>query len=397
MQTIDYASWTARLKQRVGDRRVPLGGTLELTHRCNNRCRHCFNNLRSDDAPALGRELSTCEVARILDEAAALGCVWVLLTGGETLLRPDFRDIYDHARGLGLLVTLFTNGTLVTPELADHLDRQRPFSIEITLYGATRETYERVTANPGSYDACLRGIRLLRERGLPLKLKSTVSTLNRHEIAAMKRLAEDDLGLPFRFDALLNPRCDGRSGPLALRLSAEEAVALDLADPARAEALREFAAATRPAGAVGDLYPCGGAAHSFAVDPYGRLRACAISPGEGFDLRAASFREGWELFLAGLRALKLDTDATCRSCALRALCGMCPANGELECGDARRPVDFLCRVAHLRALAFGVPIPSHGRCEYCPGGAQHEELSRAAERLSGVMPIPGGAPVIGRQ
>ena len=214
MQTLDYASWTMRLKRQVGDRRVPLGGTLELTHRCNNRCRHCFNNLRSDDAPALGRELSTCEVARILDEAAALGCVWVLLTGGETLLRPDFRDIYDHARGLGLLVTLFTNWTLVTPELADHLDRQRPFSVEITLYGATRETYERVTANPGSYDACLRGIRLLRERGLPLKLKSTVSTLNRHEIAAMKRLAEDDLGLPFRFDALLNPRCDGRPGPL---------------------------------------------------------------------------------------------------------------------------------------------------------------------------------------
>ncbi len=242
MQTLDYASWTMRLKRQVGDRRVPLGGTLELTHRCNNRCRHCFNNLRSDDAPALGRELSTREVARILDEAAALGCVWVLLTGGETLLRPDFRDIYDHARGLGLLVTLFTNGTLVTPELADHLDRQRPFSVEITLYGATRETYERVTANPGSYDACLRGIRLLRERGLPLKLKSTVSTLNRHEIAAMKRLAEDDLGLPFRFDALLNPRCDGRPGPLALRLTAEEVVALDLADPARAEALREFAA-----------------------------------------------------------------------------------------------------------------------------------------------------------
>lgn len=395
MQTLDYASWTMRLKRQVGDRRVPLGGTLELTHRCNNRCRHCFNNLRSDDAPALGRELSTREVARILDEAAVLGCVWVLLTGGEILLRPDFADIYDHARGLGLLVTLFTNGTLISPALADHLDRHRPFSVEVTLYGATRETCERVTANPGAYDACLRGIHLLRERGLPLKLKSTVSTLNRHEIAAMRRLAEDELGLPFRFDALLNPRCDGRPGPLGLRLTAEEVVALDLADPARAEALREFAACTQPTGSGAALYPCGGAAHSFAVDPYGRLRACAISPGEGFDLRAASFREGWELFLARLRAQKLATDATCRSCALRALCGMCPANGELECGDARRPVDFLCRVAHLRALAFGIPVQPHGSCEYCPGGAQHEELSRAADRLSGVMPLLDEASVPG--
>ena len=118
LQTLDYASWTARLKAQVGDRRVPLGGTLELTHRCNHRCRHCFNNLGPKDAPALARELSTREAARILEEAAALGCVWVLLTGGEILLRPDFTEIYDHACWLGLLVTLFTNGTLVTSMLA---------------------------------------------------------------------------------------------------------------------------------------------------------------------------------------------------------------------------------------------------------------------------------------
>ena len=163
MQTLDYASWTMRLKRQVGDRRVPLGGTLELTHRCNNRCRHCFNNLRSDDAPALGRELSTREVARILDEAAVLGCVWVLLTGGEILLRPDFADIYDHARGLGLLVTLFTNGTLISPALADHLDRHRPFRWRSPFTAPAETSAAYVTANPGSYDACLRGIHLLRE------------------------------------------------------------------------------------------------------------------------------------------------------------------------------------------------------------------------------------------
>ena len=108
----------------------------------------------------------------------------------------------------------------MTPEIADLLAIHRPFSIEITLYGATRRTYERVTGNPGSFGQCLRGIRYLRDRGLPLKLKATVSALNRHEIQAMKRLAEDDLGLPFRFDALLNARCDGSPGPLDVRLGA---------------------------------------------------------------------------------------------------------------------------------------------------------------------------------
>jgi radical SAM protein with 4Fe4S-binding SPASM domain len=382
LETLDYSSWSFGVKQRVGGRRVPLSGTIELTRRCNNRCRHCYNNLLASDLHAHAEELRTDEMVRILDETAEAGCVWLLLTGGEIFLRPDFREIYTHAKQNGLLVTLFTNGTLITPELADFLANQRPFSIEITLYGATRETCERVTGTPGSFGRCLRGIGHLRDRGLPLKLKATVSTLNRHETQAMKRLAEDDLGLPFRFDALLNARCDGSPGPLGVRLAPEEVVRLDLADPERAEALRDFAR-KRNGQTVRDenapLYPCGGGAHSFAVDPCGRLRACAISPGEGFDLRGGSFQEGWGRFLARLRERRVDRGTKCLACSLKELCGMCPANGELECGDPQQPVDFLCRVAHLRAHALGIPLAPHGDCEYCPGGESYEEMIEAVE------------------
>jgi len=385
LETLDYASWSLGVKQRVGARRVPLAGTIELTRRCNNHCRHCYNNLPAADPRALAGELRTNELSRIMDEAAVAGCVWLLLTGGEIFLRPDFREIYTHAKQSGLLVTLFTNGTLITPELADFLAAQRPFSIEITLYGATRETYERVTGTPGAFGRCLRGIGHLRDRGLPLKLKATVSALNRHETREMKRLAEDDLGLPFRFDALLNARCDGLPGPLDVRLAPEQVVQLDLADPERAEALREFARRRRGHGAGekdgGSLYPCGGGAHSFAIDPCGRLRACAISPEAGYDLRSGSFEEGWGRFLARLRERRIDRDTKCLACSLKELCGMCPANGELECGDPQQPVDFLCRVAHLRAQALGIPLAPHPDCAYCPGGKSYGEMIETVEGL----------------
>ena len=71
----------------------------------------------------------------------------------------------------------------------------------------------------------------------------------------------------------------------------------------------------------------------------------------------------------------------CVACELRSLCGMCPANGALECGNAEEPVDFLCQVAHLRAYAFGIPISPHGDCEYCPGGAKHHQMMHTVERL----------------
>jgi radical SAM protein with 4Fe4S-binding SPASM domain len=369
LETFDYSSWSQGLKQRIGVRRVPLAGTIELTRRCNHRCRHCYNNLPAGDSQALAEELNTDELRSILDELAAAGCMWLLFTGGEILLRPDFSEIYLYAKKKGFLITLFTNGTLITPQLARELARRRPFSIEITLYGATPETYERVTGVPGSFGRCLQGIRRLRDRGLPLKLKSMVITLNRQELWDMKRLAQEELGLPFRFDAMLNPRCDGSPSPLAVRLSPEEVVVLDLQDPERIRALQECSARFRRARAVqwqsDALYVCGGGTHSFAVDPSGRLRMCVLSPEEGFDLRRGGFQAGWDQCLSRARSLRLDPGSKCRHCTLRALCGMCPANGELECGDPQQPVDFLCRVAHLRAEALGWDIPPHGECEYC--------------------------------
>jgi len=103
--------------------------------------------------------------------------------------------------------------------------------------------------------------------------------------------------------------------------------------------------------------------------------------GENFDLRKGSFKEGWEEFLLKVSRKKITRKTKCLACELRSMCGMCPAYGVLECGDAEEPVDFLCQVAHLRAHAFGIPIPPHGECEYCPGGAKHQEMMKMVGEL----------------
>src|SRR5262249_52287734 len=97
------------------------------------------------DRHARHAELTTAEHRRILDEMAAAGCLWLLYTGGEIFARRDFLDIYTHARRNGFIVTLFTNATLITGKIADCLTEFRPLAVEVTLYGRTRETYERLT------------------------------------------------------------------------------------------------------------------------------------------------------------------------------------------------------------------------------------------------------------
>lgn len=357
-----------------------------MTRRCPLTCAHCYNNLAMNDQEARNSELSYAELCRLMDEMADAGCLWLLFTGGEIFARKDFLDIYTYAKRKGFLITLFTNGTLITPKIADYLAEWRPFAIEITLYGRTEETYERLTGIPGSYEKCIRGIQLLMERALPLSLKTVAVTINQHEIWDMKRYAEEELGVAFKFDALMSPRIDCSQSPLAVRLTPEETVELDLQDPKRVAEWKKFA--TRFGGPVNtpehsdEVYHCGGGVSSFAVDPQGKMSICVLSHKDAYDLRAGSFSEGWNDYLQQVRGKKMTMMTKCVKCEIKAMCGMCAANGELESGHAEKPVDYLCQVAHLRAYSFGIDVPSHGDdCEYCAGGVNHTDLMLSLESL----------------
>jgi radical SAM protein with 4Fe4S-binding SPASM domain len=337
------------------------------------------------DRVARESELSFEEHCRILDEITEAGCVWLLYTGGEIFARRDFLDIYTYAKRKGLIITLFTNGTMITPAIADHLAEWRPFAIEITLYGRSKETYERVTGIPGSYERCRRGIDLILERKLPLKLKTVGLTLNKHELRDMRRFAEEELALEFKFDSMINPRIDCSQSPLAVRLTPEEIVGLDLEDSRVAAEWHKLVQRTSQTPISPDahdkMYQCGGGITSFAIDPQGQMSICVLSQMDKYDLRTGSFRDGWQQFLLKVRKKTITRPTKCVSCSIKSICGMCPANGELENGDPEAPVDFLCKTAHLRSLVFGAPITPHGDCEYCIGGVRHDDLMQAAAAL----------------
>ncbi len=353
---IGLGEFGQRLQEKMAGRRIPFRGSAELTFRCNLRCAHCYAAC-GNNPTATRQELTAGEWQRIFDQIADEGCLWLLLTGGEPLTRPDFADLYLYAKRKGFLLTLFTNGTLLTPRAADLLAEWRPFAVEITLYGRTQATYERITGVPGSHARCLRGVELLMERGIPLRLKTMLLTLNQHELWDIKAYAEG-LGVPFRFDPLVSAGLDGARQPMDLRLAPEEILKFDMADAPRWVDWRDFWRRfrdVRPDPRY--LYACGAGLRTFHVDPYGRLCACMTARAQTYDLRQGPFRAGWHDFLYGVRYQPATKDHRCRQCKLLALCGQCPGWGYLEHGGADNPVEFLCRVAHLRAGALEPGLP----------------------------------------
>ncbi len=328
------------------DGRIPLSGSLELDLRCNLRCLHCY---RDGEWPK--GILETREVCSILDDVARAGTLWLLFTGGEVFLRRDFFEIYEHAKSLGLLVTLFTNGTTVTGRIADRLARLPPYGIEITLYGYSQEVYERVTGIPGSWAKCYRGVDLLLERNLPLKVKTVVMRTNQHEFMDLYRFAESR-GVSFRWDTQIIPNFSGSLTPCNVRLSPEEAVAIDFAVPERLEGYRKYYE-PRKNFHSSRLFSCGAGSRTFHIDPYGKMTMCLLLREPAFSLREMSFGQIWNEMFPPVYNRMRRADHGCNSCNFVSLCGKCPAWSQMEKGDLEARVEYSCEVGHRRAHKLG--------------------------------------------
>ena len=363
-----------RQRARIDARRIPIEGTIETTFRCNLNCVHCYVNEPAGSAAVASQELSLDRLKALVDEIVEEGCLYLLFTGGEVLVRSDFPELYLYARSQGLLIVVFTNGTLVTDRLADLFVEHTPEAIEITLYGMTEETYERVSRVPGSYEKCLAGIRRLVDRKLPLTLKTMALTWNQDEVEAMEVYARG-LGLDFRFDSSLNPRVDcGANRNGELQIAPERALQLDLGSPEKVAELRAFCERLTQPGLEFDtehVYTCGAGQSSFTVDPYGRLQMCQLSRRSFHDLKGGTFAEGWHELFPRLRERTWQTNDVCRRCSLMALCVSCPGAAEMETGDPEAIIPGFCELTHLKAWAVMGEGSGHRRDATCCLGAGH--------------------------
>ncbi|MCX5975833.1 MAG: radical SAM protein, partial [Coprothermobacterota bacterium] len=215
---------------------------LELTARCNLDCRHCYICLPANDGEARAKELTLAEIEGIADQASKMGAMWVLLTGGEPLLREDFTEIYRMLKSKGLLISVFTNATLIRAEHLALFRKYPPRDIEVTVYGATALTFEQVSRRPGSFDAFVQGLDALLKADIRVRLKAMAIRSNFHEMEAIAAFGRSRTKDFYRFDPQLHLRFDGdalRNQAIRQeRLTPEEIVALERADEQRFGALQ---------------------------------------------------------------------------------------------------------------------------------------------------------------
>jgi radical SAM protein with 4Fe4S-binding SPASM domain len=335
------------IMSRAAAMRQPVSGTFELTSRCNLGCGMCYIRHPASDRQARSRELSTGEWITIARESVDAGMVFLLLTGGEVFLRPDFFKIYDPLTTLGLHITLFTNGTLTTPEIARRLSERPPAQIEITVYGASPGTYESITAVPGSYKRCLEGIENLLTAGVKPVIKTTITKQNVRDLKAIEQMAHG-WGLPFYAGWFISQRRDGVNCDIdCYRSAASDAVALET--EIRPLAFQRMDATENAANSP-DRSPffCNAGANSFVMGPAGEMNICIDLPFPAARPLECGFQQAWRQLQDF--ALSVPPASMCHLCSLQAYCLWCPARAFTEVGNLSDPVPYLCDIARERQL-----------------------------------------------
>ncbi|MCX5698168.1 MAG: radical SAM protein [Candidatus Omnitrophica bacterium] len=339
---------------------------LEITARCNNNCRHCYINLPARNAQTKSKELKLSQIKDIVDQAVDLGALWCLITGGEPFLRKDFFEIYLYLKKKGLLVSVFTNAALITQEHIDIFKKYPPRDIEVTVYGVTEETYERVTRVVGSYEAFIKGLALLLKNGIKVRFKAMALRSNVQELPRIAKFCREKTKDYFRFDPFLHLRFDRDSKRnkeiKSQRLSPEEIVRIEKADTQRYGALEkgcnQLIVPEFEHYQCDHLFHCGTGNGSFTISYDGYFRLCS-SLWHGnciYDLKKGKLEEAWKDFVPKVRAMRSKNQEflkKCRRCPIINLCLWCPAHSHLETGELDTPVDYFCEVAHARAKALG--------------------------------------------
>lgn len=358
-----YSRFVDYLTYKAIQTGTPLSGTFELTARCNLDCKMCYIHKRANDPAAKREELTTEQWIALAKAAQEQGMLLLLLTGGEPFVRRDFFDIYDACTALGLSVSINTNGTCITPEIIKRLKRNAPARINITLYGASSETYEKLCGDASAYERAYQAVLGLQKTGIPVKLNYSVTPYNRDDLLEVCQFAEEQ-HLPIQPATYMFPpiRACEQGCCSNKRLSAQQAAQASFAYDCfrfsrdvmmkRCKELLKGGIVDDPMTECQELpterIRCRAGASAFWITYHGQMRPCGMMQVPSFSVSECGFSGAWEKIRDAREKILLP--AACTECAMKNACEFCPATCYAENQNFETVPTYNCQktIAYLR-------------------------------------------------
>ncbi len=362
----NYTRYIDFLTYKAAQAGIPLSGTFELTARCNLDCKMCYIHKKANDSLVKKSEMSAAEWINIARTAKKAGMFLLLVTGGEPFLRPDFFEMYDEFKSLGLSVSINTNGTLITEKVVRHLAENSPARVNLTLYGASEETYSRLSGDETAFSRAYKAVEMLKEAKIPLKLNYSLTPMNKCDFDKICDFAEKNQ-LPLQPATYMFPpvRACELCQYNAVRVPADEAAEYAFRYDVRrfgenmAERCKSMLAGNvidndkecmeLPTDAPSsEKIRCRAGLTAFWLTYSGEMRPCGMMQVPTVPMRELDFAEAWQKIRAERE--KIFIPKACTECSMRSACESCPASCYAENGSFNTVPKYSCdkTAAYLR-------------------------------------------------
>ena len=336
---------------------TPYYGTFELTPRCNMNCKMCYIRMTPEEMKSVGTELTADEWLRIGKEAVDKGMMHVLLTGGEAVLHPEFKKIYLGLRQMGLFVAVNTNATVLNDDWIRFFSDNLPSQMNITVYGGSNETYDRLCCNPKGFDQLKTAVEKLLDNKIRIRLNCVISKQNIEDIKNIFDFGRK-YGLKITSTAYCFPpvRKEGIENPILNRFSAKDAAkariklhweiindkeifyqhATQMLDcPGVIDSLERSCVDE-----VGDKVLCAAGRSNFWITWDGRMLPCGMIPDYSVPIKNVPFVDAWNDIVEYTDNIRLASE--CKSCPKKDICSPCAAKIKAETGVYDCKPQYLC-------------------------------------------------------
>lgn len=333
---------------------VPLSGTFELTPVCNMDCKMCYVRISRQEQQQIAPLKTAKQWLELGKRAKDAGMLYLLLTGGEPFLHPQFREIMEGLHKMGLLISINSNGTMIDEQTVAWLKACPPVRINISLYGMSDETYGRLCGNPKGFTQTAKAIQLLKQAGIPVKLNCSLTPDNAAFLPQMIAFAKEN-ELQIQVAEYMFPpvrKNAARTGE-NFRLTPEEAAWYSAYSQYLLMGKERFlqkgcqiAPISDPEEAcaeTGDGVRCRAGRCSFWITWQGDMTPCGMFPaGNSPNVFTGDFTEAWTAVKEQVAKIRLP--AACAACAAKDSCRACAAIVLSESGDFEKVPQYRCRM-----------------------------------------------------
>ena len=346
---------TEYLHMKASKTKTPINGTFELSPLCNMDCKMCYIKMSKEKQESIARLRTKEEWIELAQKAKEKGLLFLLLTGGEPFLVKDFKELYIELYKMGFCISINSNGTMIDEDVIEWLKHYPPMRINMTLYGASDETYARLCNNPKGFTQVTKAISLLKENNIQVKLNCSVTPYNKDDLKQMMDFAEEH-DLVIQATSYMFPplRKDETKIGQNDRFNAEDAALYGAYISAYSNGFDRFEDyiesgqlalydADDDCGVVeGEHMRCRAGITSFWMTWEGKMLPCGMIPDSGKDPWEVGFDEAWENAKNIVSEIKLPVK--CAGCGKKDECKACAAMVYTETGTYDKVPQYRCEM-----------------------------------------------------